>query len=184
MMLQPYQTPRLIFAVGPDRHRRQCPEWAESRPQSTSVFGRWRMSGRVIWFKQTAERWDGQTISGLSSRRSKGWRAPTRRPSSMPWQMRSSGSSWANRASPAGTKATPPLKRSRACALRELRDGVSQLCRGDHRAGDRVVVLARGEVKTVRGEDYNNEYCFVFRMREGKVLEVREYCDTALQRRA
>ena len=46
--------------------------------------------------------------------------------------------------------------------------------------GDRVVVLARGEVKTVRGEDYNNEYCFVFRMQEGKVLEVREYCDTAL----
>ena len=45
---------------------------------------------------------------------------------------------------------------------------------------DRVVVLARGEVKTVRGEDYNNEYCFVFRLREGKVFEVREYCDTAL----
>lgn len=46
--------------------------------------------------------------------------------------------------------------------------------------GDRVVVLARGEVKTVRGEDYNNEYCFVFRMRDRKIVEVREYCDTAL----
>ncbi|MGI8706578.1 MAG: nuclear transport factor 2 family protein [Sphingomicrobium sp.] len=45
--------------------------------------------------------------------------------------------------------------------------------------GDRVVVLARGEVKTVRGEDYNNSYCFVFRMRGGKIVEVREYCDTA-----
>lgn len=45
---------------------------------------------------------------------------------------------------------------------------------------DRIVVLARGEVKTVRGEDYNNEYCFVFRMRDGKIVEVREYCDTAL----
>jgi ketosteroid isomerase-like protein len=45
---------------------------------------------------------------------------------------------------------------------------------------DRVVVLARGEVKTVRGEDYNNEYCFVFRMRDGKIVEVREYYDTAL----
>ena len=45
---------------------------------------------------------------------------------------------------------------------------------------DRVVVLARGEVKTVRGEDYNNEYCFGFRMREGKIFEVHEYCDTAL----
>jgi uncharacterized protein len=46
--------------------------------------------------------------------------------------------------------------------------------------GDRVVVLARGEVKTVRGEDYNNSYCFVIRMQGGKIAEVREYCDTAL----
>ena len=46
--------------------------------------------------------------------------------------------------------------------------------------GDRVVVLARGEVKTVRGEDYNNSYCFVIRMRGGKMVELREYCDTAL----
>lgn len=46
--------------------------------------------------------------------------------------------------------------------------------------GDRVVVLARGEVKTVRGEDYNNSYCFVIRILGGKIVEVREYCDTAL----
>jgi uncharacterized protein len=49
--------------------------------------------------------------------------------------------------------------------------------------GDRVVVLARGEVKTVRGEDYNNDYCFVIRMRDGQIVEVREYCDTALAER-
>lgn len=45
---------------------------------------------------------------------------------------------------------------------------------------DNVVVLARGEAKTVRGQDYNNDYCFVFRMRDGKIVEVREYMDTAL----
>jgi hypothetical protein len=45
---------------------------------------------------------------------------------------------------------------------------------------DRVVVLARGEVKTVRGEDYDNSYCFVLRMRDGKIVELREYMDTAL----
>ena len=49
--------------------------------------------------------------------------------------------------------------------------------------GDRVVVLARGEVKTVRGEDYDNSYCFVIRMRGGKMVELREYCDTALAER-
>ena len=45
---------------------------------------------------------------------------------------------------------------------------------------DRVVVLARGEVKTVRGEDYNNSYCFVLRMNDGKIVELREYMDTSL----
>jgi len=43
-----------------------------------------------------------------------------------------------------------------------------------------VVVLARGEVKTVRGEDYDNNYCFVIRMKDGKMVELREYMDTAL----
>jgi ketosteroid isomerase-like protein len=46
--------------------------------------------------------------------------------------------------------------------------------------GDRIVVLARGQVKTVRGEDYNNSYCFVIRMRDGKMVELVEYMDTAL----
>lgn len=46
--------------------------------------------------------------------------------------------------------------------------------------GDRVVVLCRGEVKTVSGKDYNNSYCFVIRMRGGKMVELREYMDTAL----
>lgn len=49
--------------------------------------------------------------------------------------------------------------------------------------GDRVVVLCRGEVKTKAGEDYNNSYCFVIRMRGGKMVELREYMDTALAER-
>lgn len=46
--------------------------------------------------------------------------------------------------------------------------------------GDRVVVLCRGEVRTVSGKDYNNSYCFVIRMQRGKMVELREYMDTAL----
>jgi ketosteroid isomerase-like protein len=45
---------------------------------------------------------------------------------------------------------------------------------------DRVVVLCRGEVRTNSGEDYNNSYCYVIRMRDGKMVELREYMDTAL----
>ena len=46
--------------------------------------------------------------------------------------------------------------------------------------GDRVVVLGRGQVRTKWGKDYNNHYCFVIRMAEGRMIELREYLDTAL----
>jgi uncharacterized protein len=47
-------------------------------------------------------------------------------------------------------------------------------------AGDRAVVLCKGEVRTHAGKDYNNDYCYVIRMRGGKMVELREYMDTAL----
>jgi uncharacterized protein len=50
----------------------------------------------------------------------------------------------------------------------------------NHRGLCLLVVLARGQVRTIRGEDYNNSYCFVSRMRDGKMVELREYMDTAL----
>ena len=46
--------------------------------------------------------------------------------------------------------------------------------------GDRVVVLGRGAVKTKWGKDYENSYCFVLRLAEGRLTELREYLDTAL----
>jgi uncharacterized protein len=49
--------------------------------------------------------------------------------------------------------------------------------------GDRVVVRAAAEAKTVRGEDYPQAYCYVFTVREGKLIDVLEYCDTALVER-
>ncbi|MFI5537593.1 nuclear transport factor 2 family protein [Nocardia sp. NPDC051900] len=50
-------------------------------------------------------------------------------------------------------------------------------------ADDRVVVQARAEAVTTRGETYNQTYCFIFRVAEGKLREVVEYCDTALVER-
>ena len=46
--------------------------------------------------------------------------------------------------------------------------------------GERVVVLGRGQVRTKWGKDYDNHYCFVIRMAEGRMVELREYLDTAL----
>jgi hypothetical protein len=38
----------------------------------------------------------------------------------------------------------------------------------------------RGEAETQDGRPYNNSYCHVFKMREGKIREVTEYFDTEL----
>jgi uncharacterized protein len=46
--------------------------------------------------------------------------------------------------------------------------------------GEFVVVQSRGEAETKDGRSYNNSYCHVFRLRDGKVAEVTEYFDTAL----
>jgi ketosteroid isomerase-like protein len=45
---------------------------------------------------------------------------------------------------------------------------------------DIVVVECRGKVRTKRGQDYNNAYCWVCRLAGGKLVELREYMDTAL----
>lgn len=46
--------------------------------------------------------------------------------------------------------------------------------------GDHVVVESRGNVTTKSGKPYNNTYCYVCRMADGKVHELTEYCDTEL----
>ena len=46
--------------------------------------------------------------------------------------------------------------------------------------GDYVAVEARGENLTKAGLPYNNSYCFVFRIADGKIREVTEYLDTEL----
>jgi len=45
---------------------------------------------------------------------------------------------------------------------------------------DHVVVECRGSVQTVRGEAYNNSYCYVCRLEGGRLRELTEYMDTAL----
>ena len=46
--------------------------------------------------------------------------------------------------------------------------------------GDQVVIESVGEMKTKAGVPYNNEYCMIYRLREGKIVEMTEYCDSAL----
>jgi len=46
--------------------------------------------------------------------------------------------------------------------------------------GDHVIVEARGAMKTKAGERYDNEYCLIYRFAGGRIVEMREYCDSAL----
>jgi ketosteroid isomerase-like protein len=45
---------------------------------------------------------------------------------------------------------------------------------------DHVVVEAQGDMRTKAGVPYENEYCLIYRLRDGRIVEIREYCDSAL----
>ena len=49
--------------------------------------------------------------------------------------------------------------------------------------GDTVVVEARGDNVTTEGQRYDNEYCMVWRIEDGKIKLIKEYCDSALVER-
>jgi uncharacterized protein len=44
--------------------------------------------------------------------------------------------------------------------------------------GDRVAIEAESFGRHVSGREYNNQYHFLARLRDGKVVSFREYCDT------
>jgi hypothetical protein len=50
--------------------------------------------------------------------------------------------------------------------------------------GDLVVVEATGDNVTREGQRYDNDYCLVFRLADGKIKEIREYCDSVLTEKA
>ena len=48
---------------------------------------------------------------------------------------------------------------------------------------DVVMVACRGNVATVEGERYDNDYCLLFRFADGLIVEEIEYMDSALAER-
>ncbi|TPQ37046.1 ketosteroid isomerase [Bradyrhizobium guangdongense] len=50
--------------------------------------------------------------------------------------------------------------------------------------GDVVVVEAKGDNVTREGVRYDNDYCLVFQLADGKIKEIREYCDSILTEKA
>jgi ketosteroid isomerase-like protein len=49
--------------------------------------------------------------------------------------------------------------------------------------GDYVAIESRGDNVTKAGLRYDNQYCMVYRIENGKIKEIKEYCDSALVER-
>lgn len=66
----------------------------------------------------------------------------------------------------------------------QLEDGISSTMENLVAEGDVVVVQSSGKARTLDGVPYDNSYCQVMRIREGRICSVKEYFDTELAARA
>jgi ketosteroid isomerase-like protein len=62
----------------------------------------------------------------------------------------------------------------------QLTAGIASTIHNVVAEGDLVVVQSTGQAMTTTGRPYNNTYCQVFTVRDGKIRTVTEYMDTAL----
>ncbi|HIF10255.1 MAG TPA: hypothetical protein EYQ81_10740 [Sneathiellales bacterium] len=46
--------------------------------------------------------------------------------------------------------------------------------------GDKVVIEAKGKARAKNGKDYNNDYCIIYTVRDGKICDIRENLDSEL----
>ena len=76
-----------------------------------------------------------------------------------------------------GRPAVLELLRQLGARLAERYRATAELILAD---GDYVVVAATGRASTKEGIAYNNQYCFIFRLRDHAIVEVAEYLDTEL----
>jgi ketosteroid isomerase-like protein len=64
----------------------------------------------------------------------------------------------------------------------QLKAGIVSVIDNMIAEGNFVVVQSRGRAETKGGLSYNNTYCHVFRISNGKIVAVTEYLDTELAR--
>ncbi len=62
----------------------------------------------------------------------------------------------------------------------KLKQGISSTVHRLVAENDFVVAQHSGSAETHDGQPYNNTYCWIIRMRDGKFAEVTEYMDTEL----
>ena len=62
----------------------------------------------------------------------------------------------------------------------QLKAGIASQIEQLTAEGDIVVAQTSGTAETIDGTPYNNSYCQVIRIRDGRIAAVKEYMDTAL----
>ena len=62
----------------------------------------------------------------------------------------------------------------------QLKQGIHMQVHRMVAEGDYVVAQTSGTAETLDGQPYNNHYCWIIRIRDGKFSQVTEYLDTEL----
>jgi ketosteroid isomerase-like protein len=74
----------------------------------------------------------------------------------------------------------PTLKSLLGNVKKRMPDFPEMVVTGLTAEGDRVAVEAEGKCALPNGKRYDNTYHFLLRIRDGRIVEVREYADTLL----
>ena len=80
----------------------------------------------------------------------------------------------------AGTKSKADMERIWGDLFRHMRDGLQMTVIGMVAEGDKVAAEIRSHADLTDGRTYENQYHMLFTLRQGKIVEVKEYADTLL----
>ena len=80
----------------------------------------------------------------------------------------------------AGTKSKADMERIWGGLFGHMKDGLEVTVIGMVAEGDKVAAEVRSHADLTDGRIYENQYHLLFTLRDGKIVEVKEYADTLL----
>lgn len=80
----------------------------------------------------------------------------------------------------AGNKSKADMERIWGSLFGRMKDGLDMTVIGMVAEGDKVAVEIRSHADLTDGRVYENQYHMLFTVRQGKIVEVKEYADTLL----
>ena len=80
----------------------------------------------------------------------------------------------------AGNKSKADMERIWGSLFGQMKDGLEMTVIGIVAEGDKVAAEIRSHADLTDGRVYENQYHMLFTLRQGKIVEVKEYADTLL----